>query len=765
MYPTNQYKNKSIDFPKHDVPFDQRGEDWHRKWCEAAYSLYLKDAGSIAYSKRREMKIHRLYAQGNQPVEKYKDILCPMDDKTNQRKGLMNISWDIFSLAPKYRSLVLGKFDKVHHDMTANAIDEGSGADKEAMKFGLWADKQLSGFFETIPEEYRSPDLLSKMMPESMEELEMYEKSGAFKLKEEIAIEKILKHSFDISYWDEEVKRKIYEDLYDIGVAACKDYVDKQTKKVKTRYVDAINLIVSNSRNHDLARNSTFVGEVTYPTIEQIRHDAGGQLSEEKLSEIAKLFRQYNNQNQYYGSYDYYANSDDDSTDGNGHSDIRGCVLELEWDSVRKITKATRTKNGKTVTKEVKEGDRIHKKNTKINTTQLKIVHTCKWVVGTPYVYDFGLAEDIPRPELKEANKSFHVYKHSSKSMQSQIEPSLDNIQFAVLKLRNAMATAVPRGIAIEFGSLQNMTMGEKKMSPMDLLSIRRSTGDLLYKVTSHHNKVKSSGYKPITETDGGIGPQLNEFQNIMETEISMINRILGFNELSAADTPQPRVGVGVSKIAEGATNNVLQNLYAGYKSIKQSTADNMFLRAQILIGSGQGEAYLKSIGIPSYNVVDIAKNISAKQMGIKIELKPNDAMKADAIDAAKASLAAGRQGGAGIGMSDYFYIVDMIENGNLKQAQMVLAFREAKEKERQSQIQKENMELNTQGAMQTEAMKAENKEKEMFTKAEAEAMLEEKKSELRMVERESSMVDDIERDTHKANLELRNNIAENKEE
>jgi len=765
MYPTNQYKNKSIDFPKHDVPFDKRGKEWHRKWCEAAYSLYLKDAGSIAYSKRREMKINRLYAQGNQPVEKYKDILCPRDDKTNERKGLMNISWDIFSLAPKYRSLVIGKFDKVHHDITANAIDESSGADKEAMKFSLWADKQLRSFIDTIPEEFGASQDMSQMLPESLEELEMYQKAGSFKLEEEIAIEKILKHSFDVSYWDEEIKRKLYEDLYDIGVAACKDYVDKQTKKVKTRYVDAVNLIVSNSRHHDLARNSTFVGEVTYPTVEQIRHDAGGQLTDEQLSEIAKLFREYQNQNNKYGNYDYYVNGDDDTGNGSGHSDIRGCVLELEWDSTRKIIKATRTKNGKTVTKDIKEGQRVHKKNTRINTTQLKIVHTCKWVVGTPYIYDFGLAEDIPRPELKEANKSFHVYKHSSKSMQAQIIPSIDNMQFATLNLRNAMAKSVPRGIAIEFGSLQNMSMGEKKMSPMDILSIRRTTGDLIYKVTSHHNKVKSSGYKPVTETEGGIGAQLNEFQSIMETEISMMNRILGFNELSAADTPQPRVGVGVSKIAEGATNNVLQNLYAGYKSLKQSTADNMFLRAQILIGNNQGDAYMKSIGMSSHKVVEISKGISARQMGIKIELKPNDAMKADVIDAAKASLAAGRQGGAGIGMSDYLYITDMVENGNVKQARMVLGFREEKEKERQAKMQQENMQLNTQGAMQTEAMKAENKTNEIYTKADAEGQLEEKKSELRMVERESSAVDDMEKDSHKSNLELKNNIVERQQE
>ena len=85
MYLVNQYQSKPINFPSHDIPFDQRGKQWYAKFCEAVYSQYLRDGGSIAYSERREMKLNRLYAQGNQPVNKYRDIICPKDDKTGDR--------------------------------------------------------------------------------------------------------------------------------------------------------------------------------------------------------------------------------------------------------------------------------------------------------------------------------------------------------------------------------------------------------------------------------------------------------------------------------------------------------------------------------------------------------------------------------------------------------------------------------------------------------------------------------------------------------
>jgi hypothetical protein len=146
-FAVSTYQGQSIEFPKHDIDPAHKGKDWHRQYCEAIYSVYLRDRAGIKYSKRAEMDMLRLYAEGNQPVEKYMDRLFPIDPKTNTRKGYMNVSWDIISVIPKFRSIVTGMFEKIDHDIMCNAIDPNSQNEKEQMKWSAWAEKQLEGVF------------------------------------------------------------------------------------------------------------------------------------------------------------------------------------------------------------------------------------------------------------------------------------------------------------------------------------------------------------------------------------------------------------------------------------------------------------------------------------------------------------------------------------------------------------------------------------------------------------------------------------------
>ena len=152
-----------------------------------------------------------------------------------------------------------------------------------------------------------------------------------------------------------------------------------------------------------------------------------------------------------------------------------------------------------------------------------------------------------------------------------------------------------------------------------------------------------------------------------------------------------------------------------------------------------------------------MSKNITARQMGIKLELRPDDAMKQEILMAAKESHAAGRQGAPGIDYSDYLYIVSMLESGDVKKARLVLAFREQKAKERQEAIQRENMQLNSQMAQQQEILKSQQDLEKTYATRDADAQLEEKKAGLRMAERKSTAVDDMQKEEHKKNLEARN--------
>ena len=69
MYGVSKYQGQTIEFPDHDIdPKIKKRAEWNRKFSEAIYSVYLRDKAGIRYSKRAEMQLLRLYAEGNQPV-------------------------------------------------------------------------------------------------------------------------------------------------------------------------------------------------------------------------------------------------------------------------------------------------------------------------------------------------------------------------------------------------------------------------------------------------------------------------------------------------------------------------------------------------------------------------------------------------------------------------------------------------------------------------------------------------------------------------
>jgi len=237
-------------------------------------------------------------------MEKYLDILCPKDEH-GKRNTLLDLSLDPFSVIPKFRSLVIGKFLKMHHEIEANAIDEKSGGEKRNMRSKLWAksiiEKELAPFKEMMSSGIELSQA-SKIIPKSIEELDMIESTGGFKLKWEIGMEKLLKDAFYISDW-ENIKYRIYEDIFDVAMLATKDYTDKVSGKAKTDYVDIERLVCRNS-NHKKFDNIDYAGEILSISPNDIRVMAGEDLPPDTIEKIIS-------QNNTAYNLDYTFNKDD----------------------------------------------------------------------------------------------------------------------------------------------------------------------------------------------------------------------------------------------------------------------------------------------------------------------------------------------------------------------------------------------------------------------------------------------------------------------
>jgi glycerol-3-phosphate cytidylyltransferase-like family protein len=686
-----KYARGGYPFPKDEINPKDKDEKWGLKWCEAMYARWKQNRTAIPYSAVAEIENLRALADGRQNILQYQKILLDESEENGDMKGYMNINWDVFSVMPKFLRVVEGMMEQTDHQVVASAVDPSSTEEKESAKLDMQYRMKFKETLDYI-DKAMGIDRSGEYVPESMEELNLYDGAGGFKLAKEIEIEQGLDYTFYISEW-KEIKKKLIRDFCVINAAGTKDYTDQYTKKVKVRYVDPKVFIGQYSKHWD-HKNMEYGAEIIQVPISDLRKLNPG-IKESVLLELA---------NQYNGTAGNITITtlqfDEENKCGNYDSMLVD-VVDAEWMSVNNKYMTTRkTSYGNDMLYEEEWGKVHNTEKKKTEKFDIKIVYKCKWIIGTDNVYDFGLQYDVPRPGKKEVELSYHLYKLPYRSLVSLSESHLHQMCLAFFKLQNAIAMASPPGIAIEFTALQNMTLGGNKLQPLEILKIKRQTGDLLYKATTHKGVPNSPGaWKPIQELQGGIGAQLQEFLGIFEFNTNAIRELTGINQIADASNPNPEMSVGGSEIAMAAANNALRPIYSAYLKIKELTAKNISLRLQLLIANDKEayKGYMPVIGSVGVQVISVGTDAVDADYFIKYEAKPTEKRKEVIRQAAISAMSPDRDGIIGIELPDFLMIERLLEGGSLKYAEAFLNYKSKKNKERQQNLQRENMNLDKQ--------------------------------------------------------------------
>ena len=739
MIKTDHYQKGSFDNPSDDNdPAEKvKDKDFFLKKGEWLWSLYVRDQCFVPYSKLNQFTTLRLYAQGRQPTQKYMEQLTMkqrvkgrqepyglVENDKFIRKGMMNISWDIYSPMPKFRNKVIGMLDKVDFKVNAHAVDEESDRQRNMMKWKVWAMKENAEFLQAVQDASGIAPLSHGAQipfePESKSQLDILDQMGSFKLWTEIVMEKLIRWSFDMSDWTE-IKKRMYEDAFDIGYMGCKDYTDPHTERARVEYVDMQYFVGRENRFNDF-HDLSEAGQIRFYYIQTLRET--GEFTDDELRDVAisyqgSLGNPYlnlpnNNYQPYNSPFDYKR-----------FKFFKVAVLDFEFESTDTEVYQVR----KVGDKEVPFKSSIAKKrrNEKYADKKRRRFYRCKWVIGTRKVYDYGYQYNVPYHNDDEPRCSFSVYRIQDRSLTDLCIPSLDQLQIAVLRYRNAVAKAPPSGVRVEFGSLSNMSIGGNVMSPMDILKIYRDTGDLIYKASvDQGGRVIQGVGDPISELKGGMGPILQELMTCFSLEINNIREITGLNAVVDASAPTPESQVGTSKIAESATNDVMRPILNAYKFNKQRAGRNMASRWQIIAAFAKDpiKAMITSIGSNYTEIVRIGSELSLPTFGITFESTVDDAMIARIDNAALASMQMGKNGQPGITMSDYFMIQRFLEHGECKMAEVYLSYREQAEYARQQQVAMQNQQENAKAANALEEAKGKNKQSEIQLELEKELQI-----------------------------------------
>lgn len=191
------YKTNSFDDISDNVPFGQRGASDALKKAKFMYSEYMQGKSGICYDDIARIRENRNYAAGMQSIDRYQKILIGVtQDGQAEREGHYNINWDVFSVAPKYKSIIVSKLMSVDHNIFIDTIDQMSQNEKLTKE----VDDKLNIIFKQKLDELGISNK-TEMLPDTLEEYEMIKKELGIRLGVEADIEALIYFTYDYSNW------------------------------------------------------------------------------------------------------------------------------------------------------------------------------------------------------------------------------------------------------------------------------------------------------------------------------------------------------------------------------------------------------------------------------------------------------------------------------------------------------------------------------------------------------------------------------------
>lgn len=746
----SKYSNREYGFPNRSIDPKKKGKDYCRQWSEGVYSLFLRGKTAWGFSMYDKFQQDRDYSNGLQDIEQYKTWLLGESDtdsttngtwdslpltRTAKREGWYNVLWDNISPAPKIMNSLHGMFDKIDFNLYVDTIDNKSKKIAE--------DKALVKLFESQNLEWQNeykkkaglPIDEDVFFPKSIEEFNMYRAKGGYKLNVSIAMQKLLRYSFDISKWDTVSRKKVIDDLICLGYGAMRDYFDSEDNKWKCKWIDPARLVIQHSQEYDYS-DSEYGGYFSEWTISNLRHKLP-EIEEEKWKELAHdNLGRYGNPSSDWGSF----YSDLDPASGTyGYDNFKIPVFEAEWidtDTHKRLHYKSKYGRKSIIPldydSEVKPLTESQKKagaSQEVKSVCKRQPYQCSWVVGTEYVFDYGPIKMAAREGYSKPQLTFHVEQLLQPSIIRRLRPILDQIVLIWLRHQNSMAKMIERGYAVNMTMLGNVMVGGKKLDASDVFKMWTQTGILPYTYTASTGMYTGGVATPVTAMEGGMGSRIQETAEALQMQFRMIEEIIGINPVSLGSSPDPKAPVSTTDAALQATSNVLKPIMDACFEIKESVGTAMMRRIQLGIRNSQRirDGYS---GVISEIDMEALRGMEKEgvQYGLTLRAKPDSKARALFAEYISLALQNTREQRPGIDIPDAIYFNSRLDNGaDIMELDEELRYVIAKNKEQARREQLENIEAQGQQNMQLKQIEQQNalqlQQSEAKSKADEEAL------------------------------------------
>lgn len=560
----------------------------------------------------------RLYARGEQPIEKYKNEFVIDGDMS-----YLNLNWSIVPIIPKFVDIVVNGMADRMYSIRAEAQDAVSAEKKNVFQDMVEADMAAKDFLLKTKEEFGvdafnvNPDEL----PENDEEMELYmnlKYKASIEIAEEIAIDTILKMS-DFKL----IEEMIDKDQTEIGVSWVK-HEFLAGEGVRVDYVDPANMIWSYSEKPDFS-DCFYFGEIKqlhYTEVLKIVPD----ITDEELKVIRDSGSAWNN---YYPIIRRYQ-------DDIFLSDVVNLIYFNYKSSKKYVHKKKYLNNG---------GVRIIPKDDTFNPTgenenfeklefSREVWYEGVMVAGTNIILKWDLMKNMVRPKSasEKALPSYvgfapRMYKGKIDSLVKRMIPFADQIQLIHLKLQQVQSRIIPDGVFIDADGLNEVDLGQgAAYTPEDALRLYFQTGSVIGRSYTGDGEFNNARV-PIQELGASSGQgKISSLIGSYNHYLNMIRDVTGLNEARDGSMPHQDALVGVQKLAALNSNTATRHiLEAKLMQIRRLSTCLSVRISDILEYAEFRDQFAMQIGKYNLSILQDVKNLYLHDFGIFIDLLPDE--------------------------------------------------------------------------------------------------------------------------------------------
>jgi len=223
----------------------------------------------------------RLYARGEQSVQKYKDELS-----INGDLSYLNLDWQPVPILSKFVDIVVNGISQKSYDIKAYAQDPSSVKKRTKYANKIYEDMLAKEYLDMVKSTlgmdlYQSP---ASKLPGTEEELELHMQltyKQAIEIAEEETISGVLaQNKYDL------IRRRLNMDLTVLGIAATKTDFNV-AEGITIDYVDPAYMVYSYTEDPNF-EDIYYVGEVKSITIPELKKEFPN-ISEKELLDIQKM--------------------------------------------------------------------------------------------------------------------------------------------------------------------------------------------------------------------------------------------------------------------------------------------------------------------------------------------------------------------------------------------------------------------------------------------------------------------------------------------